>query len=106
MNKVELAMSLIAGAGDSRYHAMEAINLAKAGNFTGAREELNLAKESMVEVHEIQTYLIRDEISGKLSEVSLLMVHAQDHLTQAMMYRELAVNFIDLYETIYKERKE
>jgi PTS system cellobiose-specific IIA component len=102
MDKVELAMSLIAGAGDARYHAMEAINIAKEGNFAEAREELILAKESMVEVHGIQTDLIREEMSGKSSEVSLLMVHAQDHLTQAMMYRDLAVNFIDLYEKMYK----
>jgi PTS system cellobiose-specific IIA component len=102
MDKVELAMSLIAGAGDARYHAMEAINIAKEGNFAGAREELDLARESMVEVHDIQTNLIREEMSGKSEEVSLLMVHAQDHLTQAMMFRELAGHFIDLYETIYK----
>jgi cellobiose PTS system EIIA component len=98
----EMAMGLIAGAGDSKSYSMEAISHAKAGNFTEAWACIEKAKEAMINTHEIQTELIRGEMQGAKAEVSLLMVHAQDHLTSAMLMRDMAVEFIDLYEKIKK----
>jgi PTS system cellobiose-specific IIA component len=43
--------------------------------------------------------LIQEEAAGKQSEVTLLMVHAQDHLMNTMTIRDLAAEFVDLYET-------
>lgn len=98
MSILETAMGLIAGAGDSRSYSMEAIMHAKEGNFDEARECLQKAKEAMVDTHDIQTQLIKGEMQGEKSELTLLMVHAQDHLTFAMLSRDLAAEIIDLYE--------
>ena len=78
MSDMDVAMSLIAEAGDSRSYCMEAIGLAKEGKFDEARAALDHASEGMVAAHETQTQLIRDEMSGSGKPVSLLMVHAQD----------------------------
>ncbi|MCL2819095.1 MAG: HPr family phosphocarrier protein, partial [Actinomycetia bacterium] len=80
LGPTEVAMGLIVGAGDSRSYCLEAITEAKDGNFTEARELIDKAVAAMVETHEVQTELIRNEMTGNPSEVSLLMVHAQDHL--------------------------
>jgi PTS system cellobiose-specific IIA component len=100
LDKIEVAMGLIAGAGDSRSYCMEAIDSARDGNFNEARELVNKAVQAMVETHEVQTDLIRDEMEGRGEAVSLLMVHAQDHLNLALVMRDIAEEFITLYERI------
>jgi len=100
MDILETAMALIAGAGDSKSYSMEAIMMAKEGKFSEARELLEKAKEAMVETHDVQVQLIRGEMMGEKSELTLLMVHAQDHLTSAMLMRDMASEFIDIYEKL------
>ena len=100
MDKIEVAMGLIAGAGDSRSYCMEAIESARDGNFIEARERIDKAVEAMIETHEVQTGLIRSEMEGRGEAVSLLMVHAQDHLSLALVMRDIAEEFITLYERI------
>ena len=100
MDMMEVAMGLIAGAGDSRSYCMEAIALAKEGRFQQAREALEKADEGMVAAHETQTDLIREEMSGTGSPVSLLMVHAQDHLNLALVMRDVADEFIQVHEKL------
>ncbi len=103
MDILETAMSLIAGAGDSKSFSMEAILKAKEGNFSEARELIEKAKEAMVETHDVQVQLIRGEMTGEKSEVTLLMIHAQDHLTSAMLIRDMASEFIDIYEKLFSK---
>ena len=100
MDGIEVAMGLIAGAGDSRSYCMEAIYSARDGNFDEARDLIGKAVVAMVETHEVQTGLIREEMEGRGEAVSLLMVHAQDHLNLALIMRDLAEEFIALYERI------
>ena len=108
MDTVGIAMELIAGAGDARSYAMEAIAQAKTGDFDEARDSLQKAKESMVEAHEVQTGLLRAEMSGNEDEkaaLSLLMAHAQDHLTMALLMRDIALEFIELYEKLSERER-
>ncbi|MDR0425167.1 MAG: PTS lactose/cellobiose transporter subunit IIA [Clostridiales Family XIII bacterium] len=97
---LETAMSLIAVAGDSKSHSMEAVSLAKDGSFDEARACVEKAKEAMIAAHDMQTSLIRSEVEGRGETPSLLMVHAQDHISGALLMRELAEEFIDLYEKL------
>lgn len=103
MDVLETAMGLIAGAGDSQSFSMEAIMHAKEGDFDKAHACMEKAKEAMVSTHDVQTELIRGEMMGERSEVTLLMVHAQDHLTFAMLLRNMASEFVELYEKISKK---
>ncbi len=100
MDSMEVAMGLIAGAGDSRSSCMEAIDLAKEGKFEEAKAALDRASDGMVSAHEIQTELIRNEMSGSGEPVSLLMVHAQDHLNLALIMRDVAEEIIELHRRI------
>lgn len=102
MANMDVAMGLIAGAGDARSSCMEAIELAKEGKFQEAREALTRADGSMVAAHETQTQLIRDEMSGESEGVSLLMVHAQDHLNLALVMRDVAEEFIQIHQRLMR----
>lgn len=100
MANMDVAMGLIAGAGDARSSCMEAIELAKEGKFQEAREALTRADDSMVAAHETQTQLIREEMRGESEGVSLLMVHAQDHLNLALVMRDVAEEFILVHQRL------
>ena len=77
-----------------------AIDLAKEGKFDEARETIKKAADAMAETHEVQTQMIRDEMSGKAWPVSLIMVHAQDHLNLALIMRDVAEEFLTVHEKL------
>lgn len=92
-------MKLIMNGGDARSASMRAINAAEKNEFDEAEKLLANAKESLNKAHEVQTQLIREEVRNNNIKVTLLMVHAQDHVMNAMTVRDLA-------ESIINSRKE
>jgi cellobiose PTS system EIIA component len=99
-NLEQVIFQIILHGGNGRSAAMEALQAAKQGDFEGARQKLMEADNAMNEAHHIQTSLIQGEIRGKKTEISLLMVHAQDHLMNAMTVKDLAVEMVELYQRI------
>ena len=96
MNKEEtqmMAFQLIGFAGDAFSHFFQAIDAAKE-----AERLIQEGKKSMKEAHDAQTDLLSAEADGKDLAYSILMVHAQDHLTMALMYERLASEFISVYK--------
>ncbi len=91
---------IILHGGNGKSSAMEAIAAAKAGDFVVAREKIQESAEALNEAHKIQTTLIQNEVRGNKVEISLLMVHAQDHLMNAITLKDLASEIVDLYETV------
>jgi PTS system cellobiose-specific IIA component len=100
MDDQQIVMQLIVNGGNARSKAMEAIHLAKLGQIQEAKTLWEQAGNDLARAHEIQTELIQNEAAGEKREVTLLMVHAQDHLMNAMTIRDLAQELIDLYETM------
>ena len=93
----EQIMLLLVQAGAARSAALSALRLAREGKFAAAEQQLMAAKESVKGAHQQQTSLISlDEGSGKLP-VTLILVHAQDHLMNAMLVQDLAGEIIELY---------
>lgn len=101
---LEVIMQLIMHGGDAKGNAMEAIQEAKAGNFELAHEKIQAADEALVNAHRAQTGLLTQEASGDSVELSLLMVHGQDHLMTAIAFKDLANEIIELYEKITEEK--
>ena len=97
---LETIMGLIMHGGDAKSSAMDAIYAAKTGNFDEAEEQLEASEEALVKAHESQTDLLTKEASGDSVELSLLMVHGQDHLMNAITFKDLATEMIDVYRTI------
>jgi cellobiose PTS system EIIA component len=95
-----IIFQIILHGGNGRSLSMEAIMAAKQADFTVAREKLQEASDALNEAHKIQTSLIQNEVRGQNIEVTLLMVHAQDHLMNAITVKDLATELIDLYETV------
>lgn len=100
MNYEEIVLQIIVSGGNARSHAMEAIAYAKGGDINSARKSISKAEEELIDAHKIQSQLIQEEASGNKMDMSLLMVHAQDHLMNAITVKDIAKEFIDLYEKV------
>lgn len=60
------------------------------------RSSCTQGNESLVAAHQLQTRLLQKEASGCVSEYSLIMVHAQDHLMNAILLKDMANSIIKL----------
>jgi cellobiose PTS system EIIA component len=95
-----ISFQLILHAGNARSSSMEAIQLAKTGEFEEAAKKIAEADQSFLEAHHAQTSLLTKEANGESQALSILLVHAQDHLMTAMTVKEMAQEFIDIYRKI------
>lgn len=102
MKNEVIVMGIILHGGNARSAAMRAMSAAKKIDFIEAEELVEEAKEELNKAHRIQTDLIQAEARGESDEISLLMVHAQDHLMNAMTVTDLAIEIIDLNKKITK----
>lgn len=96
MDMEMIVMKLVVSAGNARSTAIEGLRAAKNGEFQLAETRLEEADQLILEAHEIQTEMIQNELNGKKVEVGLLMVHAQDHLMNAMTVMDLCKEMIDI----------
>lgn len=96
----EVVMGLIINSGQARSLAYAALKKAKEGDFEQAKEIMAKSRLALNEAHLVQTQLIEaDQGEGK-TKVSLVLVHAQDHLMTSMLARELVTELIELHEKI------
>lgn len=99
MELEEQVMGIIINAGQSRSLCYEALRSAKEGNFADADEKMVQAQHFAREAHLVQTQLIEaDEGEGK-TRMTLVMVHAQDHLMTSILAKELVTELIEIYRT-------
>ena len=96
---LDVIMQLIMHGGDAKGNAIEA---AKAGDFALANEKISESEKALVEAHHAQTGLLTQEASGDAVELSLLMVHGQDHLMTSIAFKDLAKEIVEIYEKIAK----
>lgn len=100
------SFQIIMNAGNAKAEAFLAIEAAKEGNFQEAEEHIKEAEKEMRQAHQGQIDLIQQEASGNPVEVNIILVHAQDHLTMAMMAKDFAEQFIELYQQLYEAKKQ
>ena len=92
-------MELIANSGYARSLVFQAIRCAREEkDFAQAETYMQQAQEALSSAHHVQTKLIgMVEGTGKIP-VHLVMVHAQDHLMNAIMLMELGREIIALHQ--------
>lgn len=78
----------------------EAMKLSRNGKFEEAEKLMQKADDFLLQAHKVQTELIAEESRGNRSEYSILMVHAQDHIMNAMLAKPLIREIINLYKRL------
>lgn len=93
----EIVMNLVVHGGEARSCAIEAIAAARAGDFARADKLMSASSDALMAAHGYQSRQISAEMSPEGGRaVSLLMVHGQDHLMNAITTHDLAVQIIGL----------
>lgn len=93
----DTVMEIIINAGQSRSLCFEALHAARQGEMEEARNLLREADGYARQAHHMQTRLIEQD-AGTRQPVTLSMVHAQDHLMNSLLARELSEEIIHLYQ--------
>ncbi len=91
-------MELVVNGGNARSIAIEALRAARDGNFEESYGKMKEAEDTITQAHNIQTALIQKELNGEKTEGGLLMVHAQDHLMNAMTVIDLVREMIEILQ--------
>lgn len=94
------AFKIIADAGDASSKFFQALKLAEANDFEASETIFEEANESLISAHNKQTELLCAEARGESTEYALIMVHAQDHLMNANLLKDIVSSFINLHKKI------
>ncbi|WP_373599694.1 PTS lactose/cellobiose transporter subunit IIA [Paraclostridium bifermentans] len=100
MNYQDKILKVIIHAGNAKSHIYEALHWAKKNDFKKCDEYMEKANEEILEAQKIQTGLINKDADGKNVEISMLLIHSQDHLMTCLSERNLVKEIIDLRKEI------
>ncbi len=98
MDGIEKSMEIIAHGGEGKSLAMMAIQKAREGNFSEAEELLQRSHDAIVKCHQCHSELLFYDAEHQDLQISMLLVHAADHLTSADMTEAMAEEIIHLYK--------
>jgi PTS system cellobiose-specific IIA component len=92
----EIVMTIIIHAGNAKGYSFEALNEAKKANFEKVSELMAKADQELLQAHHVQTNMLQAEANGEKVELNLLIVHAQDHLMNATLAKDLISEMIGM----------
>ncbi|MDK2634437.1 PTS lactose/cellobiose transporter subunit IIA [Pantoea sp. BS_4] len=94
----DAVMTIIVNSGHARSLCFEALQAARQGQFDEAHARLKEADDYSRKAHQMQTRLIEQDAGEARQPMTLIMVHAQDHLMTSLLARELSEEIIHLYQ--------
>ncbi len=97
-----IIFEIILHAGNARAEAYDGLKAAGDGNYEKAALHLAQAEQEIGIAHKVQTDIIQQEAQGQKAAISLLAVHAQDHLMTAVAEKTLIENMIAMYKRIHE----
>ena len=98
MTPSQLAMQIIASAGEAKSFAFQAVKAARDGNFQLASELMEKSSNSGQDALRAQKMLLEKNINSETNETTMLLTHAQDHLMSSQLAQDLIREIIYLYK--------
>lgn len=105
MNLEEIVFTIISHAGNAKSMCFEALRSARSEDFEKAELLIKEAKEELSETHSIQFGMIQKEARGEKQEITLLLMHAEDHLMSAILAKDLIEQMIEMCKENKKYRE-
>lgn len=93
---VEIAFEIIGYAGEAFDHFNTAVTHAESGKFDEISTYMEKGSAALANAHKTQMELIVEEARGNDVPYSLTMVHAQDHLMNAVLFESVAKHMITI----------
>lgn len=93
-----IIMQIIAFSGEARSLAFNGLKEARAKNFDKAEAYMEESAEASLKAHKAQTDLLIQEANGEKNDISILLIHAQDHLMTSILAKDLIQEMIGMYK--------
>ncbi len=97
-----ICCSIISTAGTAKSMYIEAIYMAKKGQFDQAREHIQQAEQYSKQANEIHFDLLQKEASGQDIPFKLLIAHTESILMSSQEMKITSEELIDVYERLEK----
>lgn len=100
MTREEVTMTgfeIVSFSGDARSKLLKALEKAKKKEFDECDQLITSANECLVEAHNSQMDVMKEEANGGNVELGFIMVHAQDHLMTTLLLKDIIGTLIDVY---------
>lgn len=94
-----IAFQIISTVGTARSFYIEAIQDAKKGDFDEAYKKIEEGSQIFIEGHHAHAELLQKEASGEITNLNLLLVHAEDQLMSAESFKIIAEELIEVYKS-------
>ena len=94
---------MIAYAGEATDYYMQALNAHHESDNSKIDEFIKKGDESLHLAHKTQMDLIAKEANNEDLPYSLVMVHAQDHLMNTIIIKNLVKELLNVYEYVDKK---
>lgn len=102
----EQAFQIIAYAGDAKSDALLSLRAAGRGDMEEARRLLQSAESKMRMAHDVQLDWMKAEATGGQVPMSIVSIHAQDHLTMAIVVHDMVAEMLLILENTQKNEEE
>ena len=95
-----ISFQIIAAAGTARSSYIEALQAAKEGRYDEATEIIKQGDEAFVEAHHIHAEVIQKFAAGEDPGANILLIHAEDQVMSAEVFKLLAEELIEVYKKL------
>lgn len=100
----QIAFTMILYSGNARSTIREAIEVYKDGTFEDFDQLLSSARAQLQEAHQVHFSQVQKEASGEPTTLSLLLLHAEDHLMSTQTMLDLTTGLIELMEHKFSQK--
>lgn len=94
-----ISCQIIAASGGTKSNYVEAIELAKKGQFEEAENLIKEGAQIFLQGHEAHAKLLQLSAEGKL-DIPLLLIHAEDQMMNCETMKIVATEMVEQYRTI------
>lgn len=101
MDVEQICLEMICHVGEARSSFIEAIQLARKKEFIKANDLIDSGKQSYYRGHAVHAKLIQAEMEQEKSNISLILIHAEDQMMSAENFKILSEEFLALYTDLY-----
>lgn len=99
-----MCMGLIVNSGEAKSEYVEAIRLARKGDFEEAQKSWDLACGSFQKAHKIHFDMLQSEEGAITNMQKMLLMHAEDQMSSAETIKILSDEIIELMRLLHNSK--
>ncbi|ATH92301.1 PTS lactose/cellobiose transporter subunit IIA [Bacillus glycinifermentans] len=101
----QICFQLILHSGNARSKIIQSLREYREGSIEKAEELLVQAGDDLQQSHDIHFQMVQKEAGGEKQDVSLLLLHAEDHFMSTLSMKELVYELLEIFKDKMTESK-